>query len=389
MRTSYWRFLVPAFILVAGLALLCWPSTQQASAAKDPYVIGAVFDITGPAAPLGTPERDTVKMLEKQINAKGGINGHPLKVIIYDNASDESNSVKAVKKLIESDKVLAIIGPSQTGTTLSAAETVQAAKIPMVSCAAGINIVDPVKPWIFKTAQSDVHAVAKVVDFLKQKKITKIAVICVSNAFGNSGKQQLELQAPKSGISIVAKESFGNADTDMTAQLIRIRKTQAQAVVCWGTNPGPSHVAKGMKMLGMKLPLIMSHGVANKQFIDLAGSAANGVIFPAGKLLVASTIPSTDPQKKVLLAYAGAFQKEYGRSADTFGGHAYDAFYLVVNALKMVGPNPAKIRSYLETTRGFVGISGMFNFTKADHNGLAKSAFVMVEIVDGAWKKAK
>ncbi|HEY3415593.1 MAG TPA: ABC transporter substrate-binding protein [Armatimonadota bacterium] len=389
MRTNCWRFVLPALVLAAGLVSLCWVGLQQASAAKDAYVIGAVFDVTGTGAPLGTPEHDTVQMLAKQINARGGINGHPLRVVFYDNGSDPSNSVRVVKKLIESDKVLAIIGPSQTGTTLAAADTISTAKIPMVSCAAGIKIVDPVKPWIFKTAQSDVHAVAKVIDYLKAHNIKKVAVISVSNPFGDSGKQQLELQAPKQGISIVAKESFGDTDADMTAQLIRIRKSKAQAVICWGTNPGPANVAKNLKNLGIKLPLIMSHGVANKQFITLAGPAANGVIFPAGKLLVANSLPGSEKQKKVLLAYAGAFQKEYNRSADTFGGHAYDAFNLVVNALKVAGPNPAKIRQALEKSKGYVGISGVFNFTPADHNGLAKDAFVMVQIVNGKWVPVK
>lgn len=390
MVTTRLRFtfaLCAMALLLTGMMLIT--GNRQAGAAKEPYVIGAVFDVTGMGSPLGTPEKETVMMLEKQINAKGGINGHPLKVIVLDNASSEANSVTAMKKLIESEKVLAIIGPSQTGTTLSGAATVQDAGVPMVSCAAGINIVDPVKPWIFKTAQSDVHAVAKAVDYLKAKRLTKIAVISVSNAFGDSGKQQLALQAPKAGIKIVATESFGPTDTDMTAQLMRIRRSDADAVVCWGTNPGPANVAKNMKKLGIKLPLVMSHGIANKAFIDLAGDAANGVIFPAGKLLVAKDLPATDPQRKVLLAYAAAYKKEFGKEADTFGGHAYDAFQLVCNALKKVGPDRAKLRAELEKTKNFVGISGVFNFTPQDHNGLAKDAFVMVTIKNGKWVRMK
>ena len=358
------------------------------AAAKDPYVIGAVLDVTGTGSPLGTPEADTLKMLEKQINARGGINGHPVKVIIYDNASDEAKSVTAVKKLIVSDKVVAIIGPSQTGTTLAGAATVEAAGIPMISCAAGIKIVDPVKPWIFKTAQSDMHAVAKVVDYLKAKKMQKIALLTVANAFGESGKQQLELQAPKAKIQIVAEESFGGSDTDMTAQLMKIRRTDAQAIICWGTNPGPAIVAKNMQTLGIKLPVIMSHGVANKKFLELAGTAANGVILPAGKIVVAEFLPGSDKQKKKLLAYKQAFQDEYHREADGFGGYAYDAFHLITEALAQYGSNPVKLRLALEKAQ-FVGISGTFNFSADDHNGLAKDAFVMVKVVNGDWRLEK
>jgi len=373
---------------LALLGVVLALTSAVAAGNKAPYVVGAVFDITGPASPLGTPERDTVKMLEAKINAKGGIDGHPLKVIIYDNASEEDKCVMAVKKLIESDKVIAIIGPSQTGTTLAAAATVEAAKIPLVSCAAGINIVQPVKPWIFKTAQSDVAAVAKVMDYLKAKKLQRIAVISVSNAFGDSGKKQIGLQAPGAKVEVIAQESFGDKDTDMTAQLLKIKAKNPQAVICWGTNPGPALIAKNMKMLGMTMPLIMSHGVANRKFIELAGDASNGVIFPAGRLLVVDEISKTDPQRKTLQTYAADFKAEFNREADTFGGHAYDALLLVVNALDKVGPNPQKIRAELEKAK-LTGISGVFKMTAADHNGLGKDAFVMVKIVNGDWKLMK
>ena len=257
--------------------------------------------------------------------------------------------------------MLAIIGPSSTGTTLAGAKTVEDAHVPLISCAAGIKIVSPVKPWVFKTAQSDVHAVAKVMDYLRAQRLQKIAIISVSNAFGDSGKEQLNLQARAAGITLVAQESFGDTDTDMTAQLMRIRGSGAQAVVCWGTNPGPAIVAKNMRTLGMRLPLIMSHGIANQKFIELAGPAANGVIFPAGKLIVANSIPNGDIQKKALLdPMRAGFKATYNKEADTFGGHAYDALQLVCNALKKVGPNREKIRAELEKSH-YAGISGVFH----------------------------
>ena len=372
-------------VVVVAVTMNGKKNTAVVTPEKAPYVIGAVFDVTGPASPLGTPEQETAKMLAKQVNDAGGINGHPLKLIILDNGSDEAKSLMAMKKLVEEEKVVAIIGPSQTGTTLSGASAVAAAKIPLVSCAAGTKIVNPVQPYIFKTAQSDVHAVAKVIDYLKSMSLTKIAVISVSNAFGDSGKAQLIEQTPAAGIKIASQQSFRDKDTDMTAQLMAIRRTDAQAVVCWGTNPGPAIVAKNMAMLKMKQPLIMSHGIANKKFIELAGEAANGVVFPAGKLLIADSIPDSDPQKQVLLAYRDDFQKEYAREADTFGGHAYDAFKLVVAALEKVGSDPEKLRDEIENTQGFVGISGVFNFSPEDHNGLAKDAFAMITIKDGKW----
>jgi len=242
-----------------------------------------------------------------------------------------------------------------------------------------------VKPYVFKTAQSDMHAVARIIEYLRSRGLKRIAFINDSNAFGTSGREQFRLQAPKASITIVAEESFDSKDTDMTSQLTRINAAKPQAVVCWGTNPGPAIVARNMKQLGMKMPLIMSHGVSNRKFIELAGSAAEGVIFPTGKLLVAESISGTDKQKPVLLKYASDFKAKYDRDADTFGGHAWDALQIVVNAMRKVGDNPKKLRDTIERTRGFVGVSGVFNFSPKDHNGLSKDAFVMVQVRNGRW----
>ncbi len=376
-------------LVVLAACLATAFSLGSAEAQKEPYRIGVVFDVTGPAAPLGTPERDTVKMIQEQVNKKGGINGHPVEFIIYDNGSENTACYNMVKKLIESHKVKAIIGPSQTGTTMAVADLCQKSGIPLLSCAAGRPITDPVKSYVFKTAQSDVFAVAKVIDYLKAKRIKNIAFINVSNAFGASGREQMEKQAVAAGLNITTKEAFGDKDTDMTPQLTHINGARPQAVVCWGTNPGPAIVARNMKQLGMRMPLIMSHGVANKKFIELAGDAADGVIFPAGRLIVADEISNRDRQKKELQRYHEQFRAEFGRDPDHFGGHAWDAAYLVLKALRKVGDDPAKIRAEIEKTRNFVGISGIFSFSPSDHNGLNKTAFVMVRIANGKWALLK
>ena len=382
------RTLSVAGMLAAVLGLLLLTGSSLL-AAPEPYVVGAVFDITGPASPLGTPERDTARLVEEMVNRTGGINGHPLRLVIYDNGSEETKCVMAFKKLIEKDEVLAIVGPSQSGTTLAVVNIVEAAQVPLVSCAASIKIVSPVKKWVFKTPQNDNFAVQKLIEYFRTHRIKRIAFINVANAFGTSGLEQAQKLFPGYGMSIIATESFGPTDTDMTAQLTRIRAANPDAVVCWGTNPGPALVTRNMRQLGMTQPLFMSHGVANRKFIELAGDAADGVIFPAGRLLVVDSIPKTDPRYRVLARYSKLFQTKYGREADTFGGHAWDALHLVVAALKAVGPDRAKMRDYIEKTRGFVGTAGIFNFSPQDHNGLSKDAFVMVKISNGRWELMK
>lgn len=360
-----------------------------ASKPKEPYKVGAVFAVTGFNSPLGTPEKQTVEMMVEQINAKGGIDGHPLQVIVYDTTSDATECVKLVKRLIEQDNVLAVIGPTSTGESLALVDTMTKAEIPLISCAASAQIVTPVaeRKWVFKTPQSDVLAINEISEYLAKIGVKKVGLLCDAGGFGATGRTALVDALPKAGFTIVADEKFGTSDTDMTVQLTKIGGSGAEAIICWGTNPGPALIAKNMKQLNMTMPLINSHGIANPQFIELAGDAANGVIFPAGKLLVASQLPDSDPQKSVLVKYLKDFETKYGAGTfSTFGGHAYDALAMVVDALAKVGADKAKIRDYIENNiKNYPGTGGMFNMSPTEHNGLAKGCFVMIKIAGGKW----
>lgn len=354
--------------------------------AKDVYKIGGIFSVTGPASFLGDPEKRSMEMVVDEINAQGGIDGHPLEAVIYDTEGDPSKTVLAANKLISKDNVLAIIGPSLTPTTLAVMPLAQKDSIPLISCAAGIKITEPVQPYVYKTAQSDVLAVAAIYGHIKKQNIKKIGIITVENAFGESGKEQLVAQAPKFGLEIVQAESFGAKDTDMTAQLTKLRSAQPEAIVCWGTNPGPAVIAKNAQQMNLKIPLYQSHGVASPKFIELAGDAAEGIVLPTGKILVAQQLPDSDPQKAVLLRYTTDYEKRYNIPVSGFGGYAYDAMQMLAKALKGTDGNKQKIRDALEKISGHVGVSGSFNFSPEDHNGLGSDAFVMVRIEKGNWK---
>jgi len=354
--------------------------------AKEPYKIGGIFAITGPSSFLGDPEKKSMEMIIDELNAKGGIDGHPLQAVIYDTEGDPTKTVLATNKLISNDKVLAIVGPSLTPTTLAIVPLVEKEKIPLISCAAGIKITDPIKPWVFKTAQSDLLAVAAIYQHMQKQNIKKVGIITVETAFGESGKEQLEAQAAKFGIELVQKETFGAKDTDMTAQLTKIRSAQPQAIICWGTNPGPAVIAKNVQQMNIKIPLYQSHGVASPKFVELAGDAAEGILLPTGKILVAQQLPDKDPQKAVLLNYIEQFEKRFQMPVSGFGGYAYDAIRMLAAALPGTDGNKEKLRDHLEQLKGLVGISGVFNFSPTDHNGLGPDAFVMVKIEKGAWK---
>ncbi len=371
--------------IIAAVSLLFSANAFAAA----PIKIGALFAVTGPAAFLGEPERNSAKMVIDEINKAGGVKGRKLELVVYDTAGDATKAVQLATKLIKDDKVVAIIGPSTTGETMAVIPVAEKEQIPLISCSAGSKITDPVKKWVFKTAQNDALAVGRIYEFLQKTKQTNVSILTVSDGFGASGREQLKNQAAKYGITIVSDDTYGPKDTDMTAQLTKIRGTHAQAIICWGTNPGPAVVAKNVRQLGIKTPLFMSHGVSSKKFIELAGEAAEGVRLPSGKVLVCDLLPNSESQKKSLMLFVKDYQKHYKAEGDHFGGHAWDAVMLLRNAIEQGADTPVAIRDQLEKTKNFCGIGGTFTYSPQDHAGLGKDAFVLVEIKNKDWVVVK
>jgi len=369
-------FVVMALVLLPG----CKKKEEPALA---PYKVGALFAVTGPASWLGEPEKNTAEMIAQQINDAGGINGHPLEVIIEDTTGEETATVNAMKKLVDKDGVCAVIGPSRSGTSMAIINIAEDKKVPLVSCAAAAPIVQPVKKWVFKVPQMDSDCVRRIYDYMKEKGWSKAAIITGTTGFGASGRDQLIKLAKEYNIQIVADETYGPKDTDMTVQLTKIKAANAQALINWSIVPGQSTVIKNTRQLGLTIPLFQSHGFGNIQYVKAAGAAAEGVLFPAGRLLSAEGVPEENPQKKLLMRYKKDYETKYKEDVSTFGGHAYDALTLVVKALRAVGDDRAKIRDHIEKTTGFVGTAGVFNYSPQDHCGLDKSAFVMYVVKAG------
>jgi branched-chain amino acid transport system substrate-binding protein len=371
----------------AAAIVLALLTVLGCSKESDSLKIGAVLSVTGPASFLGEPEKNTLLMLQEEINAKGGVEGRKLEVIVYDDESDVNKCVMAAKKLIEQDKVAVVIGPSISGNTLAIAKFFAPAKIPLISCAAAEKIVKPVDPFVFNTPQLDRHAVGRILADARKKGYAKLAILTVSDGFGQSGRAVLQELIPAQGLTLVADEVFGPKDTDMSAQLTKIKGAGPDAIICWGTNPGPAVVARNRVQLGLAIPLYMSHGVASKKFIELAGDSAEGLILPAGRLVAVSQVPDGQPQKALLTKYVADYTKKFGVPPSTFGGHAYDALMLVLEAVKAgKSTKPEDIRANLEKIKNLPGTAGIYSMTPQNHNGLDENAFLMVTIGKGEWK---
>jgi branched-chain amino acid transport system substrate-binding protein len=349
--------------------------------------IGAVLSVTGPASFLGDPEKKTLEMYVDDINAKGGVNGQKLQLVFYDDGGDANNARTFATRLVEEDKIDAMVGGTTTGSTIAMIPVFEEAQTPFISLAGGIQIVEPVRKWVFKTPHTDKMACEKIFADLKQRNLTTIALISGTDAFGKSMHDQCVAAAPKLGISVAYEESYGPRDSDMTPQLTNIRnKAGVQAVVNTGFGQGPAIVTRNYRQLGIALPLYQSHGVASKQFIDLAGPAADGVRLPAAALLVADKLAADDPQKPIVVAYSRTYQQKTREPVSTLGGHAYDGLMILVQAVQRAkSADKVKVRDEIEKTKGYVGTGGIVSMSPTDHLGLDLSAFRMLEIKNGDW----
>ena len=384
---SLMTFLKATAATSALVAVAAFATGLTAGEAAAQIRIGSVLSITGPASFLGDPEDKTLRMYVDRINAEGGVNGEQLELIVYDSEGDANKARTLATRLIEDDEIVAMVGGSTTGTTMAMVPLFEDAEIPFISLAGGIVIIEPVNPFVFKTPHTDRMACEKVFEDMQARGLSRVGLISGTGGFGKSMRGQCLNVAEAYGIEIVADETYGPRDTDMTPQLTNIRNAEGlQAVLNPGFGQGPAIVTKNFAQLGIDVPLYQSHGVASKSFIELAGAAAEGVRLPASALLVANQLADDDPQKQVVVDYKTAFEAEWNRPVSTFGGHAYDGLMILVDAMRRAGSaDPVAIRDAIEETTGFMGTAGEVNMSPDDHMGLDLTAFRMLEIRDGDW----
>ena len=377
MKKTMKTFLAGAVLALGSLAAM----------AADPIKVGSVLSVTGPAAFLGDPELKTLQLYVEDINKKGGVLGRQLQLVHYDDGSDANKANGFAKRLLDDDKVDILIGGTTTGSTMSMVPLAEKSGTPFISLAGAVVIIEPVKKFVFKTPHTDRMAAEKVFEDMKKRGLTKVALFSETSGFGQSGKKETELVAGKYGITLVANETYGPKDTDMSPQLTKIKSAPGvQAVFVFGLGQGPAIVTKNYKQLGITLPLYQSHGVASDEFLKLAGPAAEGVRLPSPAQLIADKLPANDPQKPVVTAYDKAYKERYKQDVSTFGGYAYDGLMLAVDAIKRAGStDKAKVRDAIEATKGYVGSSGKVTMSATDHMGLDLSSFRMLEVKNGDW----
>ena len=372
----------------------CSPKAQtveQPAVKAEPIKIGAIVSLTGTYAGLGDPEKKTIEMEVARINEAGGINGRPVEVIFEDDATDEAKAVTAATRLIDQDGVIALIGATGSGQTMAVRGEVDRAKIPQVSLAGATAITKIFDPLVFATPWSNTIVAPFTLEALKKAGLTKVGLITDSGGFGKDGREVVKAEAAKQGIDIVSDQTFNPGDTDMTAQLTKIKNSGAQVLLMWTAGAEAATIVKSADQLGLDMPVYGSHGNARKELIDGAGPAAEGFRFAAGKILVPAAYGVDTDAYKVATDFVTRYKAAYGDAPSTFAGHAYDALYLITEAASRVQGDltPAALRDEIEKTNGFVGIGGTFTMSPTDHNGLSVNDLTMYEVKDGTWQTVK
>jgi len=397
MMTRRFGAILAAAILLLGAGWARAAAAKEPAKDKEPIKIGAFFALSGPAAAIGTPTKLVAEMAVAKINQEGGIHGRPLELVIGDTESDAAKAATIAKKFIHQDKVAAIIGPTRTDSGMAAKKIVEEAGMPTFMTVGG----DPVimggekfgsYKYVFKSPQRSSVAVKVLYSYLKKQDIKTIGLLTATDGFGKDGAQWLEKLAPEYGLEIVARESFGPQDTDMTAQLTKIKNAKPQAIICWTIGPAGALVSKNKAQLGLDTPLFQCHGLPDPKYIELAGKAAEGDRMPSTKLMAAEELPDTDPQRPVIKEFIHLYKDVYHYDRqfpiNTHSGYAWDAIMIVADAMKKAGTDPAKLRDAIEQTKGYVGVSGVYNLTPEDHNGLGEDSMVIVQVKDGKFRLA-
>ncbi|MHB2017889.1 MAG: ABC transporter substrate-binding protein [Candidatus Xenobia bacterium] len=376
MRRVWWIALLAIGLMGTG----CTPGRDL----HPPIRIGTLLATSGLKAEYGRPEQQTLEWLAEETNAAGGIHGSRIELLEQDTGGDVGRARDALHQLA-AQGVAAVVGPSTRAECVACSPLADAEKMPVLLLSAG---GPSTVPWAYTIAQSDLVAVRQLYDHLLRQDVSRVALLCASDRYGEDGRAELASHAADYHLSVVGSWSVDLAkldDTTLAPILKQVEQSKAEALIVWAADPAPPHLAQAARRAGITWPILCSPAVGTAEFLRAAGSAAEGIVFPASPLMVSSFLPDSNVQKPALLDYEKGFQQRFHEAASPYGGRARDAFLLLREALLQVGPDRGKIRAFIEERRNWIGVTGVYSFSPADHNGLSQQAFRLIRIEQGKW----
>jgi branched-chain amino acid transport system substrate-binding protein len=381
-----WSSRPRALVTAAWLALI--GSLGMEARAADTIKIGAVYATSGPAAFLGVPEERGLRLLADELNQHGGIAGRKIEVIVYDTEGNGTKASQQLRRLIDSDKVDVILGPSTSGESLLVLPIANEARIPIIMHAGTEKVFVPTTPYGFNTPPSDRIVATDLLASLQKRGITRLGLMSSADGFGQSGANVLQELSKTYGVEIVRHEEFNRQDTEMTAQVLRIKESNAQALLIWSALPGPSIIIKNAAAVGFSKPIFNSYAAASRDLLQQAGPAANGTFVTAMRLLAPDTLKADDPVRAVVQKLYADYKAKYAEAPATFAAHSHDALLIVKVAVEHIQGEVTRdtIRDAIEKV-SVIGANGIFKFSPQNHGGLDQNSLSMVLLVakNGEW----
>jgi len=352
-----------------------------------PILIGVNVEQSGGASVQGQAYVNALTLLAEQINDEGGILGRPVELEIVDNATDQTQAVTLTNQLVQ-DGVVAMIGPGTSPTTLAAMDVILESGIPTISMGSSDAISDPASdhPNVFKTPMRGSLLADDLATHFEEAGISRVGIIAVNNAYGDNGVESMQAVADEGRIELAGVERFEPDDTSMVAQLNNLLAAGSEAILCWAIPPGAPTVRRNaIENLAVDIPMYFDAGAGAELFIELAGDAADGAFIVHPKTLIWDDVPAEDPQAETLQAFGEDFTAEYGEMSG-FAGYAWDALGLLRAAIEESGDTtPEGIIAGLENLGEYVGVTGTFEITAEDHQGLGEGDMVVLKVEDGDW----
>jgi branched-chain amino acid transport system substrate-binding protein len=344
------------FLMLSAVSLLLFMGTP--AGAQETLKIGFFAPITGPAAADGASAKHAVELGVKEVNDAGGINGKKVELIVYDDRLKAEEAVAIANKLIEKDKVVGVVSGSYSGPTRVAAPIFQKAGMPMVAGYA----VHPDVTWDSNTKKpndfifrngflGEVEGAAAAQFAVKELKAKKVAIIAMDNDFGRSISAGFAARAEKLGASVLTKEMYKfPGEKDFRPYLTRIKGTNCDLIFAAGYYNEAASIVRQAKELEIKVQILGEEGFDSPKFIEIAGDAAEGVI-------IATNLDRDDP-RPVVQNFLKGYKAAYKEDADMVGASSYDAFMILLDAIKKAGTDPKAIQKALLATKDYNGLTG-------------------------------
>ena len=357
-----------------------------------PYKVGVLLALTGAYASVGTPQRDAINLYFEDVNANGGIDGHPVELTVLDTASDPATAINQLRQLAVQDEVDIVLGPSASAEGIALKPFAKSLKIPVVSLGSAETIIAPATDatYIFKMYTGTSLSLEAQLELVKERGWKKIALL-YQNGYGQDAANLIEAASSDYKFDLVASEVFEPAATDVTAQLTKVAAADPDVVLVWALNPLNAIIAKYAESLNFDPALLFSPGAGSPSFIENAGTAGEGTLLQGSKVLAASTMEPDDPQYEVTQDFVTKYTAKYSEAPGQYAGSAWDASILFANAVSAMDQNATNvqerrdaIRDSLESnTKDVAGVNGIFTFTPEVHGSTGLTGLAVLRVEDG------